>query len=105
VDASQEAGDLSEVSIRWKEPDGTESTERTFSIRADQSRARVEDASPAFRFGAAVAELAEIMRHSTHSEGARFDEVITLARSAGYEGADAEELLRLARRAKDLSAQ
>ncbi len=103
VDPSQYDGALAEVRVRWKPADGDTSTERSYSIGVRESRARVEDATPAFRFGAAVAELAEILRGSEHSQGARFDDVIALARSAGYRTDDARELVELAARARNLS--
>jgi Ca-activated chloride channel family protein len=102
VDPSQHEGPLAEVRVRWKPADGTESTERTYGLALGETRANVSRTTPAFRFGAAVAELAEILRRSEHSEGARFDDVISLARSASYQTDDARELLDLARRAKAL---
>jgi Ca-activated chloride channel family protein len=94
---------LAEVRVRFKPADGDTSSERSYSIALSETRESVDATSPAFRFGAAVAELAEILRGSEHSQGARFDDVITLARSAGYESGDARELVALAARARDLS--
>lgn len=58
-----------------------------------------EEASPSFRFAAAVAEFAEILRFSEHSEGARFDEIRAIAAPLAEGDPDREEFLELVDRA------
>jgi Ca-activated chloride channel family protein len=87
---------LADVRIRYQEPDGQTSREVGHAIDVRAVRPSFDDASPVFRFGAAVIELAEILRRSRHSEGARFDEVLDIARSATWsQSEDAQELQEL----------
>ena len=56
------------------------------------------------RFGAAVAETAEILRHSPHRETARWDDILSVAQAAGgARDADRREFLELVRTARSLS--
>ena len=75
-------GDLAELRIRYKDPDASTSQLLEWSIDRKQSKASFEAASRSLRFSAAVTEFAEILRESKHSEGARFDEVMDIARDA-----------------------
>jgi Ca-activated chloride channel family protein len=70
---------------RYKQPWGSESELHEELIKLSD-RTSFEQASAELRFGAAVVELAEILRDSKHTEGARFEEVESIARSAGYAG-------------------
>ncbi|MCB9663234.1 MAG: von Willebrand factor type A domain-containing protein [Alphaproteobacteria bacterium] len=76
------AGPLAEVHLRHKPPEGGASTEQTWSLDVEDGHGTLAQASPSFRFGAAVAEWAEILRRSPHSEGAPFAEVHALASEA-----------------------
>jgi Ca-activated chloride channel family protein len=105
VDPRQLGRPLAEVRLRYKRPDGQESTLRTYPISASDATPRFEDASDAFRFASAVAEYAEILRHSQHTEGARFDDVIRIASTASGQSADRNELVELARTAQRLWRQ
>lgn len=49
------------------------------------SRTEFEEASREFRFGAAVAEFAEILRESRHADGRAFDAIREVAEEAMYE--------------------
>jgi Ca-activated chloride channel family protein len=73
---------LSTVRLRYKDQFGEESKLIERGIKASQAAERFEDASPDFRFSAAVTEYAEILRESQHSEGARFDDVISVAQNS-----------------------
>ena len=82
-----------------------ESTEVLQVIGPTHIRQTLDDASPALRFGAAVAEFAEILRESEHSEGADFESVIALANDAMNErDASQVEFVELVERAAELWA-
>lgn len=104
VDPAQLARPLAEVRLRYKRPDGSESTLRTYPISASDAAPRFEAASESLRFAAAVTEYAEILRRSQHSEGARFADVIRIASEATGQSADRQELVELARTAQRLWA-
>ncbi len=87
---------LASVRVRYQAPGGSESALLEFDAPVNAGAVSIEQTSPEFRFGAAVAEFAEILRGSSHSEGARFSSVLELAGGAGYEGGeDAAEFLTL----------
>jgi len=101
-DGQAAAANVANVKLRWKEPNGDVSTEATVPFPAS-SLAASFDASPAdFRFAAATAEYAEILRRSKHSEGARFDDVITILSATAKEDADRLQLIDLVKQAKSL---
>jgi len=94
---------LAEVRVRYKEPGGDVSTEviRTFTV--GEMGADLDEASDSLRFAMAVAEFAEILRDSRHSEGARFDDVLELATGgASDEQPDMFEFIELVETARDL---
>jgi len=93
---------LATVRFRYKEPDGTVSKELTRVIRFEELGASFEQASPDFRFAAAVVELAEILRHSKHSQGALFDQVWSIAAATAGNDPDRLELVGLVDKAKAL---
>ncbi len=93
---------LATVRLRYKKPSGGESREVETALPQDAVHLELGDASPALRFGAAVAEFAEILFGSGHSEGARFEEVAELAQSAAGEDEDRQEFVRLVNRAATL---
>lgn len=74
---------LAEVRLRYKSQYGDESTEFGQDLKVANLRSSFAEASDDFRFGAAVAEYAEILRNSQYSEGRRFDEVGEIAANAG----------------------
>jgi Ca-activated chloride channel family protein len=89
-------GVLAEVALRWKQPEGGASALATFTTSTDQTHAAIGDTSNAFRFGAAVAEFAEILRESPHSDGARFTDVHALAEGGiPLDGADSLAMTEL----------
>jgi len=106
VPAGVDPRQLAQVRIRYKAPDGDRSMELDRSINVEQVRQSFEQASPVFRFGAGVAEFAEILRHSEHSQGARFDDVQRILRGASWSGSsDAGELIELVSMAQRLWSQ
>lgn len=96
-----ERGALAAVHVRYKAPDAPADEpaagEVRRSLQVEEMGSRFLDASPGFRFGAAVAEFAEILRRSEFSDGARFEDVADIAdaalRDAGW--ADSERKAEL----------
>ena len=78
---------LAEVRLRYQEPGGSPVREVVHPVAYGDLATDFSSASAPFRFGASVAELAEILRHSQHSTGARFDDVVRIAREADWDGA------------------
>jgi len=91
------------VFVRHKDPEGSIDREVAHAVHAAAFAETIEEAPESLRFAAAVAEYAEILRRSRHSEGARFSEVIDLAAGATAGGAPARlEFIELAEIAKGL---
>ncbi len=95
--------DVATVKVRYKQPEGSIDTEVVQSIGASGFTSSIQAAPESLIFAAAVAEYAEILRKSKHSEGARFDEVIDLAAGATAHGDPARlEFLELVETAKGI---
>jgi len=102
VDSVGAPAKLATVRLRYKQPTGTESEliERPLPFT---SLFPTFDAAPAsFRFAAATGELAEILRRSKHSEGARFDDVAAILQATAGNDPDKHELVGLVTKAKTL---
>lgn len=87
--ALAEAGDLATVRLRYKAPDAApfddeSALELTHALPVSAVAPSFDDTSDAFRFGAAVAEYAEILRDSPHSEGATFAAIREIAAAAAH---------------------
>ncbi|HCP47520.1 MAG TPA: VWA domain-containing protein, partial [Deltaproteobacteria bacterium] len=98
-------GSLAEVRLRYKEPSAADSTEHIWSMMASEGLASFDEASPSFRFGAAVTEFAEILRDSPHSSGTSFNEIILIGASAAPADARSpskQEFLDLVSSSRDL---
>ena len=96
-------GKVAEVKVRYKEPDGDESAEISENLQLEDSAGDFLEASADFRFAAAVAEFAEILRDSEFSDGAMFDAVHELAEaSLGNEDPEKLEFLELVLKAEEL---
>jgi Ca-activated chloride channel family protein len=95
-------GSLASVKLRWKEPDGDVSTEASFALATSDLAPTFEAAPNDFRFAAAAAEYAEILRRSKHSQGARFVDVIDILTSTAQGRVDRQELVNLARTAQGI---
>src|SRR5690606_23640483 len=67
---------LANVKVRYKAPDGDTSTEVAKALTKADFKASFEAATPSFRFGAAIAEFAEILRDSPYAEGNRFGDIV-----------------------------
>jgi Ca-activated chloride channel family protein len=98
------AGELMNVKIRYKKPEGDTSDLLAFSI-ADSDRAAAEG-SEDFRFSAAVAELGMLLRDSKHKGAATWVSAIELAEHAigKDEGGHRKELVDLIRKAQALAS-
>jgi Ca-activated chloride channel homolog len=96
---------LVQIRLRYKDPDGT--TSRLLAMPAIDRGAKLAEASADFRFSAAVAGFAMLLRGSKHAGAASYDEVATLAK--GALGSDLEgyraELVDLVDRARTLDTR
>jgi Ca-activated chloride channel family protein len=73
------AGEMMNVSIRYKRPDAEESVLLSHAVREPRGSRRPSDD---FRFAAAVAEFGMLLRESDHRGGASLEDVLSLARGA-----------------------
>ena len=73
------SGELMNVNIRYKRPDGEQSVLLSHAVRAPARDARPSDD---FRFAAAVAEFGMVLRASEHRGRSSVDGVLTLARGS-----------------------
>ena len=105
-------GTLATVRLRYAQPEqGKDATprvreiERHFDVAA-LSR-RFEEAAPRFRFDAAVAEFAEILKGSYWAKESRLTDVLTVARSAarGLKGDAAAGFIPVVEKAATLSGR
>ena len=96
------SGDLLTVKLRWKEPEGDASTAREFPL--EDAGLAFDAAGEDFRFAAAVAEFALLLRGSEHARGASLDAVREIAASAlgADPGGRRAEFLALVERAAAL---
>lgn len=74
-----EVAKVATLDLRYKFPGDTFDTPLHRPITTEMFASSLDEASSDLRFAAAVAEYAEILRRSKHSEGVRFDEVFSLA--------------------------
>lgn len=73
---------LATVRMRYKEQYGADSLLLERGVKVSQIADTFAQASDSFRFAAAVAEFAEILRHSKHSSGDRLADVQQIAHDA-----------------------
>ncbi len=92
------------VQLRYKPVGSDESVLVEYPLQLSDLRASVEQMSPSARLAMGVAEFAEILRLSRHSEGARFDDILALLDTVP-QSADVEELEVLVETARDLWAE
>jgi Ca-activated chloride channel family protein len=98
---------LSVLRIRSKAPDATAedaAKEQRFDLKLSDLIEDIQETSQAFRFSAAVAELAEILRESPFAEEADFEALINLATGAVIDADPTMlEFIEIVRIAQDLS--
>ncbi len=92
------------VRLRHKKPLGSNTaTEQVFKLQSATMYSGFAAAPANFRFAAAVAGFAEILRKSPHAKSWSFDTVAQVARKASWGQNEQAELLRLVAHAKQLS--
>ena len=91
---------IATVRVRHKEPRGSRATEQTFALEDWAVFDQLDDASPDFRFAAAVAAFAEKLRRSPHSEGYTLDWILEVAVRAVNQRQSRAEFVSLVRSAK-----
>ena len=74
--------EMVEVRVRYKYPHTESSIETRRTLTVGDRSGSFLLASRQFRFATAVSEFAEILRHSSYSEGAQFEEVYRVAAGA-----------------------
>ncbi len=91
-----QAGEVANIDIRYKEPTEDESTLHSWSIDRT-AHVLLTDATDDFHFTAGVAEFAEVLRDSPHSEGERYADIRELVDDAtvGRRDLVESELLQL----------
>ncbi|AMA10394.1 vWA domain-containing protein [Picosynechococcus sp. PCC 73109] len=96
------AGELLQLKLRYKPPTGDNSALITQAIANDSTP--LDQASPDFRFAAAVAEFGMLLRDSPYRGESSFDQVLELAQ--GSKGVDSEgyrsEFIQLVKTAQAL---
>lgn len=103
--AGHAAGELLTVKVRYKQPDGAQSTKLELAV--DEQVERFADASPQLRLAASVAALGLKLRRSAAVESLDLHEARGWAERAQLPDPDGHraELLRLFDRARDLLAR
>jgi len=106
LDEAGADGPLAEVRLRYKEPDGDESSEHIWSIDMADRATSFDAASADLRMAAGVTEFAEILRDSPHVDEPDLDAVkavVQQARPAETRDPSEVELLELIDRADTLA--
>ncbi len=88
-------GDLAMVRLRYEDPETGRVTEEARAIRVEDLSARFDTMPADFRMDAAVAEFAEILRHSYWARDSKLAPVLGLARDASRELGYDEDLQEL----------
>lgn len=102
-DGRRDRDPVATVRVRYKAPDGDAAEgEVKRSLLSGEMRRRFADASADFRFAAAVAELAEILRDSPYVDEPRFDDVRDIAAGAAGDSETRNEFVGLVERAAGL---
>jgi len=103
--ATADSPELCTIKVRYILPDETKSKLLTLPLK--NRRPSVAEASADFRFTAAVASFAMILRDSPHKGSASLQQVLQLARDAGQfdPGGHRAEFIQLVRTAQRLSVQ
>ncbi|MCA2979938.1 MAG: von Willebrand factor type A domain-containing protein [Myxococcaceae bacterium] len=103
VELSPGAGaGLCTVRVRAKQPRGVEATEQAFPFPAQALAARFDDASKDLQFATAVMGAAEVLRHSPHARGWRWDALLELAKGAAGDSAERQDFVALLKTATPL---
>jgi Ca-activated chloride channel family protein len=101
--AGMDSGEqIAEVRVRFRLPGSAQSELATWPLFVSDLAPTIQQASPSMRLAVGVAEFAEILRNSRHSEGARFVEVISLVSADWGADRDVAELVQLIETARNL---
>ena len=95
-------GNIVDVALRYKQPDGEESVEFTTSLEASSTGIEFSDADRELRFAAAVAEFAEILRGSEFAEGSSIADVQEIAQGASADKPERLEFVDLVSQAAEM---
>ncbi len=97
---------LATVRVRAKQPRGTVAKEASFDVATDRVTGGFDEAPEDLRFATAVMGGSELLRHSPHSEGWTYAEVIKIiSGTRPYEAPDRAEFLSLMKKAAHLSGE
>jgi Ca-activated chloride channel family protein len=100
------SGPLATVRIRAKAPNGTKATETSYTFGRESLAKTFDEASGDFRFAAAVAATAEILRRSPYAAEWSLEKVAAIAsKAADKQNAERQEFLQLLARLKPLRSQ
>jgi Ca-activated chloride channel family protein len=99
LEKDQRSNDMATVRIRYEDPESGRVTEEARTLRRSDVARRLDDTDATFRMDAAVAEFAEILRHSYWAKGSDLAGVVGLAKNAARDlgpRTDVEEILGMA---------
>jgi Ca-activated chloride channel family protein len=99
------ADPIATLRIRHKKPTGDISEEQSTTVDLGQTLVALDAASTSFKWAAAVAEFAEILRDSMHVDVADFDAVRALAEQGELETPAHAEFIGLVDKAATLSGE
>ncbi|RKH21648.1 DUF3520 domain-containing protein [Corallococcus sp. CA047B] len=104
VELTGESQELATVRIRAKAPNGTEAKEQAFPLTHANMKASMEAASSDFRFAAAVAATADILRAAPAAEGWSLATAQKLAEGAVGSDTERTEFVKLIGQARALTS-
>lgn len=100
---NSEAGDdIVVVRVRYEDPDTHAVSELSKTFRRSEVQSDLGRTSPRFQLAVAVAQFAEILRHSPYAQGQRMSDVLNLARIVQFQlpfDSDVSEFVYLVERA------
>lgn len=96
---AKESGELAFVRIRYKEPENDVSKLLEYPLSMAKRATTVDEATPDFRFAAAVSAFGEILSHGRYQNGSTLEDVAQLAQSsvAGEFAAERNDFVILVR--------
>jgi Ca-activated chloride channel family protein len=105
LDRDATRGPVATVRIRYQDPETGRATEEARTLRAEDILSRIQNADPTFKMDAAVAEFAEILRHSYWAKDGTLESARDLAQNASRSmdsPKDAKEVVSLIGKAEQL---
>lgn len=97
-------GELAFVKIRYKAPEGSESSLLTYPVEDKEVKGSFENASDDFKFASSVAGFAELLSHSPYIGDASYQKILEIAGKALGEdkGSLRREFVELVRNARSI---